>query len=56
MDKYTNLDMVKSLVRAIELLTEENKELRQEIKNLRAAPVMWSNSDLSGLPPVTDRG
>lgn len=35
MNEYTNLDMVKSLVRAIELLTEENKELRQEIKGLR---------------------
>lgn len=35
MDEYTNLDMVKSLVRAIELLTEENKELRQEIKEMR---------------------
>ena len=55
MDEYTNLDMVKSLVRAIELLTEENKELRQEIKDLRAAPAMWFNSDLSGLPPVTDK-
>lgn len=56
MDEYTNLDMVKSLVRAIELLTEENKELRQEIKNLRTAPAMRFNYDLSGLPSVTDKG
>lgn len=33
--EYTDKDMVKSLARAIELLTEENKELRQEIKGLR---------------------
>lgn len=56
MDEYTNLDMVKSLVRAIELLTEENKELRQEIKDLRAAPAMWFDSRNLGLPPVTDKG
>lgn len=54
MDEYTDKDMIKSLVRAIELLTEENKELRQEIKGLRTSPAMWFNSDLSGLPPVTD--
>ena len=35
MGEYTNLDMVKSLVRAVELLTEENKELRQELKEMR---------------------
>lgn len=35
MDKYTDKDMVKSLVRAIELLTEENKELRQELREMR---------------------
>lgn len=35
MNEYTNLDMVKSLARAVELLTEENRELRQEIKGLR---------------------
>lgn len=56
MGEYTDKDMIKSLVRAIELLVEENKELRQEIKDLRTAPAMWLNSDLSGLPPVTDRG
>lgn len=56
MSEYTDKDMVKSLARAIELLTEENKELRQEIKDLRKAPMMWFNSDLSGLPPVTDKG
>lgn len=33
--KVRVFDMVKSLVRAVELLTEENKELRQEIKGLR---------------------
>lgn len=55
MGEYTDKDMIKSLARAIELLTEENKELRQEIKNLRTAPAMWFNSDLSGLPPVTDK-
>lgn len=53
--EYTDKDIVKSLARAIELLTEENKELRQEIKNLRTAPAMWINSNLSGLPPVTDK-
>lgn len=56
MGEYTDKDMIKSLARAIELLTEENKELRQEIKNLRTAPAMWFNADLSGLPPVTDKG
>ena len=35
MGEYTDKDMVKSLVRAIELLTEENKELRQELRELR---------------------
>ena len=35
MNEYTNLDMVKSLVRAVELLIEENKELRQELKEMR---------------------
>ena len=33
--EYTDKDMVKSLVRAIELLTEENKELRQELREMR---------------------
>ena len=56
MGEYTDKDMVKSLARAIELLTEENKELRQEIKDLRAAPAMWFNSNSLGLPPVTDKG
>ena len=37
MDEYTNLDMVKSLVRTVELLTEENKELRNDLKELREA-------------------
>jgi uncharacterized protein (UPF0335 family) len=53
--EYTDRDIIKSFVRAIELLTEENKELRQEIKDLRTAPAMWFNSDLSVLPPVTDK-
>lgn len=53
--EYTDKDMIKSLARAIELFIEENKELRQEIKNLRTAPAMWFNSDLSELPPVTDK-
>lgn len=35
MGEYTDKDMVKSLVRAIELLTEENKELRQDLRELR---------------------
>lgn len=35
MGEYTDKDMLKSLVRAIELLTEENKELRQELRELR---------------------
>ena len=53
MGEYTDKDMVKSLARAIELLTEENKELRQEIKNLRTAPAMRFDSASLGLPPVT---
>lgn len=36
MGEYTDKDMVKSLARAIELLTEENKELRQELKEMRS--------------------
>ena len=40
MNEYTNLDMIKSLVKAIELLTEENKELQQEIKDLRTTSAM----------------
>lgn len=56
MGEYTDKDMIKSLAKAIELLIEENKELRQEIKDLRTVPAMWINSDLSGLPPVTDKG
>ncbi len=48
MGEYTDKDMVKSLARAVELLTEENKELRQEIKSLRTAPAMWFNPNLSG--------
>lgn len=55
MSEYTDNDMVKSLARAIELLTEENKELRQEIKDLRTAPAMWINSNKSELPPATDK-
>ena len=55
MSEYTDVDMIKSLVRTIELLAEENNELRQEIKDLRTVPTMWINSDLSGLPPVTDK-
>lgn len=35
MNEYSNLDMVKSLVRTLELLAEENKELRQELKETR---------------------
>lgn len=35
MGEYTDKDMLKSLVRAIELLTEENKELRQDLRDLR---------------------
>ena len=56
LSEYTDKDIIKSLVRAIELLTEENKELRQEIKDLRTAPMMWFNSNSLGLPPVTDEG
>lgn len=33
--EYTDKDIVKSLARAVELLTEENKELRQELKEMR---------------------
>lgn len=54
MGEYTDMDMIKSLVRAVELLTEENKELRQEIKGLRAVPAMWFDSASLGLSPVTD--
>jgi predicted nucleic acid-binding Zn-ribbon protein len=35
LSEYTDKDMVKSLARAIELLTEENKELRQELREMR---------------------
>ncbi len=55
MSEYTDRDMVKSLVRTIELLAEENKKLRQEIEGLRAIPVMRFDSESLGLPPVTDR-
>lgn len=36
MYEYTDLDMLKSLVRIMESLTKENVELRQEIKELRS--------------------
>lgn len=35
MGEYTNMGVLKSLARAIELLAEENKELRKEIKEFR---------------------
>ena len=35
MGEYTDKDMIKSLARAVELLTEENKELRQELREMR---------------------
>ena len=35
MGEYTDVDMLKSLVRIMESLTKENEELRQEIKELR---------------------
>lgn len=35
MGEYIDKDVVKSLARAIELLTEENKELRQELREMR---------------------
>ena len=54
MGEYTDKDMVKSLARAIELLTEENKELRKEIEGLRTIPAMRFDSASLGLPPVTD--
>lgn len=54
MGEYTDKDMVKSLVRAIELLAEENKELRKEIESLRTIPAMRFDSTSLGLPPVTD--
>lgn len=54
MDEYTNLDMLKSLVKTVELLTEENKELRNEIKSLRTSPAMWLNQQ--DLPPIDLRG
>lgn len=55
MGEYTNMDILKSLVRVIELLTEENKELRQEIKDLRAESAMQFSSTSLGLPSVTDK-
>ena len=55
MGEYIDKDVVKSLARAIELLTEENKELRQEIESLRTIPVMRFDSASLGLPPVTDK-
>lgn len=54
MGEYIDKDVVKSLARAIELLTEENKELRQEIESLRTIPAMQFDSTSLGLPPVTD--
>lgn len=36
MGEYTDKDMVKSLARAVELLVEETRVLRQEIKELRS--------------------
>lgn len=35
MGEYTDVDMLKSLVRIMESLTKENEELRQELKELR---------------------
>jgi hypothetical protein len=55
MGEYTDKDMIKSLVRTLELLAEENKKLRQEIEGLRAIPVMRFDSESLGLPPVTDK-
>lgn len=55
MGEYTDKDMVKSLARAIELLAEENKELRKEIEGLRVIPAMRFDSASLGLPPVTDK-
>lgn len=55
MTEYTDKDMVKSLVRAIESLTRQNEELRKEIESLRAEPVTLFDSASLGLPPVTDR-
>jgi hypothetical protein len=47
--EYTDKDMVKSLARAIELLTEENKELRKEIESLRTIPAMRFDSASLGV-------
>ena len=55
MGEYTDKDMIKSLVRTIELLAEENKKLRQEIEGLRAIPVMRFDSESLGLPSITDQ-
>lgn len=55
LSEYTDKDMLKSLARAIELLAEENKKLRQEIEGLRTISVMRFDSESLGLPPVTDR-
>jgi hypothetical protein len=35
MGEYTDKDMVKSLERVIELLTEETQKLRQELREMR---------------------
>ena len=55
MGEYIDKDIVKSFARTIELLAEENKELRKEIESLRAIPAMQFDSASLGLPPVTDR-
>ena len=55
MGEYTDKDMIKNLVRVLDLLAEENNELRKEIEGLRAMPVMRFDSASLELSPVTDR-
>ena len=55
MSEYTDEDMVKSLVKIIESLTNENKELRKEIKDIKAIPFMRYTAQDLGLPSVIDK-
>ena len=59
MVEYTEKDTIKSLAKAIELLTEENKELRQELRGFSGLLINYAASKdihvaVRGLRAVTD--